>query len=489
MSENEKNLITRPPVVAVLGHIDHGKSSLLCAIKDFKITEKESGGITQHIGAYEIEHGDKKITFIDTPGHEAFSAMRSRGAKIADIAILVIAAEEGIKPQTKEVISCIKECSLPVIVAINKIDKPTADPARVKLELSRNDLLLESEGGKIPSIDISAKTGEGIKDLLDLISIVAEMEDLKADLSADPEGIIIESYLNNKRGATTTLLLKNGILKRGDIIGTSSNYGKIKILEDFQGKSIEKVFPSMPAIAIGFDRAPSVGEKFKKFISIEKAIENVQKEEREEVFPSELEGKKYMNIILRADVIGSLEAIEQVLNNIPQERGELRIIKKGVGEITENDIRMAQSSSAVILGFKVKINSQIAKMGEDKKIKVKTFDIIYNLIEETELLMERRFKPEKEIKEIGRVKAIEIFRTEKKRQIIGGKVIKGEIIQGARIEVLNQNEEKLGTGRVVTLQKEQKRSDKVEKGGNCGILFEGDIKIEEGNILSIQIYG
>jgi translation initiation factor IF-2 len=489
MSEKkEENLIIRPPVVTVLGHIDHGKSSLLCAIKDFKITERESGGITQHIGAYEIEHQNKKITFIDTPGHEAFSAMRSRGAKVADIVILVIAAEEGVKPQTKEVIERVKEYSIPVIVAINKIDKPTADPAKVKLELARNDLLLESEGGKIPSIDISAKTGEGIKDLLDLITLIAEMEELKADLSASPEGVIIESYLDSKRGPTTTLLLKNGVLKIGDIVGTSSTCGKIKILENFQGDPIKRVTPSMPAIALGFNEIPKVGEKFKTFSNMEKATESKNEKEEENGQLNKDGNKKYLNIVLRADVTGSLEVLEQVLNNLPQERGELRIIKKGIGEITENDIRMAESADAIILGFKVKTNSQMTKMGESRNVKIKTFDVIYNLIEEIEKIMEKKFKPEKELKETGRIKVVEIFRTEKKRQIVGGKVIKGNVLQGARIEILSQDEEKIGSGRIVTLQKEQKRVDKAGKGDECGILFEGGTKIEEGNILSVQVY-
>jgi translation initiation factor IF-2 len=384
----------------------------------------------------------------------------------------------------------VKEYSIPVIVAINKIDKPTADPAKVKLELARNDLLLESEGGKIPSVDISAKTGEGIKDLLDLITLIAEMEELKADLSASPEGVIIESYLDSKRGPTTTLLLKNGVLKIGDIVGTSSTCGKIKILENFQGDSIKRVTPSMPAIALGFNEIPKVGEKFKTFSNMEKATESKnEKEEEEENDQLNKDGnKKYLNIVLRADVTGSLEVLEQVLNNLPQERGELRIIKKGIGEITENDIRMAESADAIILGFKVKTNSQMTKMGESRNVKIKTFDVIYNLIEEIEKIMEKKFKPEKELKETGRIKVVEIFRTEKKRQIVGGKVIKGNVLQGARIEILSQDEEKIGSGRIVTLQKEQKRVDKAGKGDECGILFEGGTKIEEGNILSVQVY-
>ena len=483
---DEKNLITRPPVVTVLGHIDHGKSSLLCAVKDFKITEKESGGITQHIGAYEIEHEGKKITFIDTPGHEAFSAMRSRGAKVADIAILVVAAEEGIKPQTKEVISHIKDYSIPVIIAINKIDKPAADPAKVKRELAEKDLLVESEGGKIPSVEVSAKTGKGISDLLDLILLVSEIEDLKTNLSDPPEGVIIESYMDSKRGPTTTLLSKQGILKTGDFIGTNSTYGKIKILENFQNKSIQQTFPSMPAIVIGFNEVPQVGERFKTFPTLELAQKNIRKEETESI-PIEPE-KKTMNIILKTDVLGSLEAIIEVLKNLPQENGELKIIKGKVGEITEKDLKLAQSTKAVILGFKTKADFQTSKMSQNRKIKIITFDIIYDLIEEVRELMEKRFKPKKELKEIGKVKVLEIFLTKKKRQIIGGKVVEGEVLQGSKIEVLDREEKKTGEGKIVTLQQEKKRIEKVKKGGKCGILFEGNAKIEEGNILSIKVY-
>jgi len=483
---DEKNLITRPPVVTVLGHIDHGKSSLLCAVKDFKIIEKESGGITQHIGAYEIEHEGKKITFIDTPGHEAFSAMRSRGAKVADIAILVVAAEEGIKPQTKEVISHIKDYSIPVIIAINKIDKPAADPAKVKRELAEKDLLVESEGGKILSVEVSAKTGKGISDLLDLILLVSEIEDLKTNLSYPPEGVIIESYMDSKRGPTTTLLSKQGILKIGDFVGTNSTYGKIKILENFQNKSIQQTFPSMPAIVIGFNEVPQVGERFKTFPTLELAQKNIREEETESILiESE---KKTMNIILKTDVLGSLEAIREVLKNLPQENGELKIIKGKVGEITEKDLKLAQSTKAVILGFKTKADFQISKMSQNRKIKIITFDIIYDLIEEVRELMEKRFKPKKELKEIGKVKVLEIFLTKKKRQIIGGKVIEGEVLQGSKIEVLDREEKKTGEGKIVTLQQEKKRIEKVKKGGKCGILFEGNAKIEEGNILSIKVY-
>jgi len=340
MEQEQKEKFIRPPVVVVLGHVDHGKSSILEAIKDLKITSRESGGITQHIGAYEIEHQNKKITFIDTPGHEAFSAIRARGVNVADIAILVVAADEGVKPQTIEAINHIKSINLPLIVAINKIDKPEADPERVKRELMKYDIVVESLGGKIPSVNVSAKTKKGINDLLEMILLMAEMENLEADISSIAEGVIIESYLDSLTGPTATIILQKGILKKGDIIATQSAFGKVKILKDFQGKIIEKCLPSMPAIVIGFESVPIVGEIFKTFEAIEKAKENIKKEEIKDN-PKKIEnieGKKVLNLILKADVFGSLEAIKKSLESIPQEKVILNIIKEEVGDINESDI-------------------------------------------------------------------------------------------------------------------------------------------------------
>lgn len=482
------NLITRPPVVVVLGHVDHGKSSLLCAIKDFKITERESGGITQHIGAYEIEHEGKKITFIDTPGHEAFSAMRSRGAKVADIAILVVAAEEGVKPQTKEVISHIKNYSIPVIVAINKIDKPEADPPRVKRELAQNGILVESEGGDVPCVEVSAKTKQGINDLLDLILLVAEMEELKADLSQPPSGVIIEAYLDPKRGPTATLLLKEGVLKKGDIIGTNSTFGKIRILEDFQGNPIEKALPSMPAIVLGFQKVPIIGETFKAFPDIESAQANIKPEaQKRKGVPPLQPGEKALNLILKADVLGSLEAIEEVLRSLPQDKGKIRILKSEVGEINQGDIKLAVSSKAKIIGFRTKATPQVLKLAQFQKVKILTFDVIYELAEAVRKLMEKEFKPKEELKEIGKIEVLAIFRTEKNRQIVGGKVIEGEVIKGARIEVF-ENEEKKGEGKLLSLQQNKKDVQKVEAGKECGILYQGNTKIKEGDTLIIKAY-
>jgi len=499
--------VSRPPVVVILGHVDHGKTTLLDYIRKTNVAEKETGGITQHIGAYEIEvgnppsspptinlrtdkkatEGQRKITFIDTPGHEAFSAMRGRGAKVADIAILVVAAEEGVKPQTKEAILHIKKTGIPMIVAINKIDRPEANPEKVKRELAENGVLVEKLGGKIPSVEISAKTGQRIEDLLELIILVAEMEKLTGDISKTAEGLIIEAYLDSLRGPTATLLLRDGVLKSGDIIGTVSALGKVKTLENFQSFPIKKALPSQPVIVLGFENVPQVGEKFKVFSDIESAKKYIEKKERKagegEVFLIE-EGQRVLNLILKADVLGSLEAVEEVLKNLPQEKVILRILKKDVGEINESDLKLANSAKATILGFRVKINPIATNLKEQLKVRILVFDIIYELIQGVRSLMEKIMAPEVVKTTIGKVKVLVIFRQEARRQIIGGRVIEGEVKLGLRVEVF-RNEEKVSEGRLVNLQKNKKDVEKAIKGEECGILFEGDVKIEEGDILVI----
>ena len=486
------NIQPRPPIVVVLGHVDHGKSSILEAIKDFiKITAKESGGITQHIGAYEVDHNGKKITFIDTPGHEAFSAMRSRGAKVADIAILVVAAEEGIKPQTKEAIIHIKKTGISVIVAINKIDKPEANPVKVKGELAKEGILVESMGGNIPAVETSAKTKKGIPELLDLIILVGEMERLEADMAKLAYGVVIESYLDNKRGPNATLLVREGVLKVGDIIGTASVLGKIKILEDFQGKTLETALPSQPAIVIGLENVPQVGEKFEVYSDTESAQQYIAKKELKskdrEVFLVE-EGKKVFNFILKTDVQGSLEAIEKVLKDIPQEQAVLRILKHEVGDISESDVKLAKSGNARILGFRAKTMPTALILAERDNTKIMNFEIIYELAQAVRQMMEKAIEPQNVKIELGKLKALVIFLTEKNRQIVGGKVIAGEIKKGALLEII-RNEQVIGSGKIINLQKNKKDTNLAIKGEECGVLYEGDIKVEEGDILSIYTYG
>lgn len=497
---NKNNLKNRPPIVVVMGHVDHGKSSILEAIKDFRITSKESGGITQHIGAYqvevdksssssltgarEVEEQGKKITFIDTPGHEAFSKMRSRGAKVADIAVLVIDASEGVKTQTKEVISLVKELEVPLIIALNKIDKPESDPEKVKRELMKEDLIVESLGGKIPSVEVSAKTKKGIPELLEIILLVAELENLEVDESKPAEGIVIESYLDNFRGTTATLLVLNGTLKTGDIIGTNTACTKIKSLEDFQKKQIKEALPSTPVIVFGFNAVPKVGETFKSFKDVNEAKECIKLIDKEIEKIGELEeDQKVLNIILKADVVGSLEAIEEILKSLPQDKVIIRLLKSEVGNINESDVKLALTGKSKIIGFKVKADPIVQKILERESIRVAIFDVIYELLEAVRGLMEKIVVPEEIRVDLGKMKVLAKFLDNKNRQIIGGRVTEGEIKKGTKIEVL-RDEEIIGGGRMISLQRNKKETDSVSKGDECGILFEGNVKIEKGDTLS-----
>ena len=504
-NKQKENILTvpRPPIVVVLGHVDSGKTTILDAIRKTHVADKESGGITQHVGAYEVvvppegqpdilprqstgqDDRTRTITFIDTPGHEAFSAMRSRGAKVADIAVLVIDSVSGIQPQTKEAISHIKKAGISLIVAFNKIDLPSANPERIKNDLMKEGIQVESFGGKIPSIEVSGKTGKGIDALLEMILLIAEMEGFKADLDKAAEGVVIEAYLDNLKGPIATLLLRQGRLQIGDIIGTPTTFGKIKGMEDFKHLSLTEVLPSMPVVVMGLADVPHVGDKVKVFPNPDEAKLYIQKKERKAGQSSVImieEGKKVLNLILKADVSGSLEAIEEVLSGLPQEKIVLRILDKQVGEVNENDIKLAEASKAVILSFRVKLDSTALVLKERSRTRVLSFDIIYTLAQAVRQLMENALEPEVFRKTIAKLKVLAIFKTDKNREIIGGKVIEGEIKKGAKLEVWRQ-QECLGKGKLISLQENKKDVFSVPKGREAGILFEGGIKIQEGDII------
>lgn len=488
------NKIGRPPVVVVLGHVDHGKSSLLEAIKNFRITSKESGGITQHIGAYEVEENGQKITFIDTPGHEAFSAMRARGAEVADIALLVVDSAQSVQPQTKEAIMAIKRAELPMIVVLNKMDLPTANPEKVKGELSKIGVQVESYGGNVPSVEVSAREKTGINELLEMISLIAEMHDLKAEINCRTEGIIIESHMDAMKGPIATAIVQKGILKNKDIIATDLALAKVKHLENFKWLPIKEAYPSQPVIILGFEKVPAVGEKFKRYETVEEATEEIKREiPKREIGATVLDispDQKVLNIIIKGDVYGSLEAIEGMLKNLPQEKAVLRILKSEVGDISEVDAKLAEMSKAMIIGFRVKITpavmsfmrNEIEGTGRPGKVKIRTFDVIYELIKEVRANMERSLEAEVVKKDIGKLRTILVFWAEKNRQIVGGKITEGEFKKGLKIEVIRDNV-KVGYGKVINLQRDKKDIDLLRKGDEAGILFEGNIKIEKNDTL------
>jgi len=486
--EDKQKMEIKPPVVAVLGHVDHGKSSLLEAIRaEFAITEKESGGITQHIGAYEVESDGKKITFIDTPGHEAFSGMRQRGANVADIALLVIDASEGVKDQTKEAIKFIKSAKVPMIVVFNKMDKPGALPEKVKPQLAEIDVTVESYGGDVPSVNVSAKEKQGIKELLETILVVAEMEELKLDLDSVAVGAVIESTMDAKKGPIATVILEKGILEWGDIIGTETSIGKAKNMMDFKGIQTKKVFPSQPIRLLGFETPPAVGDILKVYDTkdnAQRALDNaVEVPFTPEVVEAE-EGIKILNLILKTDVLGTCEAIEGILLGLPQEKVILRVLKSDTGEITSSDVQLASNSNAVIFGFNVSITENNKFFAQQKSVKIQTFDIIYELVQAVRETMLKILAPEVKRVDVGKFEITHIFKQSKAKQVIGGKVKDGEITLNTRAEI-KRDEEVIGTGRIKTLQKDKKDIGKATKGQQIAMSFNSEEIVVEGDVLII----
>ena len=485
-AEKNKNLIPRPPVVVIMGHVDHGKTKLLDYIRKTNIAEHEAGGITQHIGAYEITYKNRKITFLDTPGHEAFSKLRARGAKAADIAVLVVAADDGVKPQTLEAVQHIKATNLPFVVAINKIDKSEANPEKVKKELAENDVQVESWGGKVPSIEISAKQGTNVGQLLDLIELLADLNEFKADPKKPGEGIIIETNLDSRRGIVVSLLILDGAIKIGDYISSGEAIGKIKMLEDFLGNPVKNAAFSSPVLTIGFAKLPLIGEKFTTSkIPFSPALKVAEKigefiEESLEIEPEKT--PNLINIIIKADVQSSVEALKESLEKIPLENGTIKILKAEAGNVNENDFKMAALSGALILAFNVKIDAAVSLI-EKQKENLVSGEIIYDILDRTKIAIEKKFKPKVEREEIGRLNILAVFRQEKSRQIVGGKVVSGEIVKGTRMEIL-RNDTVIGQGRIVSLQSEKKDVGKVEAGRETGIGIDfGEPKILVGDTL------
>jgi len=494
--EDENKLKERPPVIVVMGHVDHGKTKLLDAIRKTNIVDAESGGITQHIGAYQAEKDGKMMTFIDTPGHEAFTTMRSRGARVADVAVLVIAADDSIQPQTKESIKIIKSAGLPMVVAINKIDKPDANPDKVKQDLAAMNLTPEDWGGKTITVPISAKQGTGIDDLLEMILLVADTE--KEEIMANPNksavGTIIESHIDKGEGPVATILVQNGTLQNGDLVEVSGTfYGKIRAMKNFKGDDVNQAPPSMPVKILGLKAAPSVGDilEVKSDINRKSKLKRYQlkKQATDYTRPSEAKkdkdkNAKSLDVIIKADVLGSLEAIIASLTNMDNPEVSVNIISKGLGNINESDIKHAGASDAFVLGFHVKPTQDAASLAREKKVEIKLYDIIYKLLEDVKSRLEELLSPEVIRTDLGRLKVLAVFRKEKNSMIIGGSVTKGIVKFGAKVDVF-RDKVKLATGNITQLQINKVDVNEAETGKECGIKFEGKPVIEEGDFLEV----
>lgn len=499
----QKNTAARPPVVAVMGHIDHGKSTLLDYIRKTTIAESEVGGITQNISAYEVLHKDengkeKKITFLDTPGHEAFSKMRARGAQIADIAILIVSAEDGVKTQTLEAWKTITESKTPCIVAINKIDKPEANVEKTKTELSENEIYLENYGGKVPFVEISAKTGKGIDDLLSLILILAEMENLEADAETCASGFVVEAKLDSKRGILATLIIKEGHLRGGMTVVVEDSTCSTRMMEDSLGKKISEATFSSPIRIFGFDKMPRVGAEFKSFED-KKGAEKYAKDckqsmsktpsESPSLNPDENPEKKVIPILLKADVSGSLEAIEKEIakinNKMEFQSAEFKIVGSGVGPISESDIKtISDGENTIIIGFNVKSDKSALNIAQRENITIYFFDIIYKMTGWLEEEMEKRRPRVETVETTGKAKILVAFSRTKERQILGGKVIEGSVVINKAVKIIRREFE-IGRGKIVNLEVGKVKTSSVPEGSEFGMMIESKMEIVPGDVIEI----
>ena len=494
MSINDKksNTVARPPVVAVMGHIDHGKSTLLDYIRKTNVVDKETGGITQAISAYEVVHkdekgADKKITFLDTPGHEAFSKMRERGAEIADIAILVVSAEDGVKPQTIEAWKTITEAKIPAVVAINKIDKPGANVEKTKTELAEHEIYLENYGGTIPFAEISAKDGTGVDNLLSLILILSDMESLTGNADENASGFVIEVNLDSRRGIMATLIIKNGSIKKGLTVVVEDTLCSTRIIENFKGEMIESATFSSPVRIVGFDKMPRVGATFQTFEKKSEAEKYIQKSPLRPAGTSPSQGeegaKKIIPIILKADVSGSIEAIEKEIAKIQNDTAQFKIVGKGIGPISESDIKgVSSGEDAMVIGFNVKIDKSALEIAETRGITISFFDIIYKMTEWLETQMEEKRPKIETVETTGRAKIIRAFSRTKERQIVGGKVIEGQIKLNSTVKIMRREFE-IGRGKIVNLEKSKVKTSEVEEGAEFGMMIESKIEIVAGDVL------
>ncbi|MGN1268929.1 MAG: translation initiation factor IF-2 [Candidatus Aphodocola sp.] len=497
VNDDPKDLIERPPVVTIMGHVDHGKTSLLDAIRESNVIEGEFGGITQHIGAYQVKYNDRKITFIDTPGHAAFTEMRARGASITDIVIIIVAADDGVMPQTVEAIDHAKAANVPIIVAVNKMDKPGANPDRVMREMSERGLTPDSWGGDTLFVPISAKTHEGIDKLLENLLLLSDMQELKANPKRYAMGTVIESKLDKNVGSMVTLLVQNGTLRLGDPVVIGEFFGKIRTLKNDLGEEVVEALPSTPVEVTGISGVPTAGDKFMAFES-EKQAHQVAEQRSDvaklksntlasalsldDLFGKISEGLKEINIVLKADVKGSEEAVKNTLSKIDVEGCKLNVIRNGVGTITESDIVLANASSAIIIGFNVRPSGKILDIAKEYGVDVRLHNIIYKVVEEMEAAMKGMLDPEYEEKVIGSAEIRKIYKFSKTGNIAGCYVLDGMVKMGAKARVIRDGVV-MYDGAINTIQREKNQAKEVKAGFECGITLENYQDIKEKDII------
>ena len=499
-TEDAADLVVRPPVITVLGHVDHGKTSLLDSIKNSKVADREVGGITQHIGAYQVESNGHPITFLDTPGHAAFTAIRARGARVTDIAVLVVAADDGIMPQTLEAINHAKAAEVPIVVAINKMDLPGADPERVKRQLSEQELLVEDWGGDVISVDVSAKTGDGIDNLLENLLLVAEIGELKANPNKPAQGVVIEAKLDRKRGPSTTVLVQEGTLNIGDFIVAGGAYGRVKAMSDDQGKPIRSVLPGYPAEVLGFSSVPEAGDQL-----------TVATNEREGRSLAEASGKsnagtsgqgraltleevvnqvgtdevKELNLVVKADVQGSVEAVRGALERLVDEDATVRVLHSGSGAVTESDILLASASEAIVISFSIGAETSAERLADRVGVEIRHYNIIYQLIDDVEKALHGMLDPVYTDVIVGRAEVREIFEGRRGTQIAGCRVSEGRMVRNGDVRVVRDGAV-VEDSTISSLRHFREEVNEMNAGTECGIVLQGFNDFQEGDILEVH---
>lgn len=496
--EDPRSLKPRPPVVTVLGHVDHGKTTLLDAIRETKVVEGEAGGITQHIGAYQVDVAGRRITFLDTPGHEAFTAMRARGAQVTDLVILVVAADDGVMPQTREAIDHARAAKVPLMIALNKIDKANANPDRVKQELADQDLLVEDWGGDVICVPLSAKQRQGIDDLLENILLVTEVAELKANPDRAAQGTVIESKMDERRGALVTLLVQNGTISVGDIVVISEKYGKVRAMFNDRGERVEQAGPATPVAILGFPQVPTSGDSFEVVESERVAREMVsqrtgarvdagQQQRRtvtlEDIFQRMQSGEvKELNIVLKADVQGSIDPIVKSLEDLGDEDLKVRILRKGTGNISESDVMLAIASSAILVGFQVEIDSAAQRLAEADGVSVRIYDIIYRLIDDIDKALKGLLEPTYQDVVVGHAEVRAVFKIPRRGRIAGSYVLDGQVKRNALARI-RRNGNEIYAGKIASLRRFTEDVREVDAGYECGISLEGFEDFQEGDII------